>query len=270
MRPVGAVRLLVAGAVAVALQLGATSARPADESYTRLIRYSGDKLTVHVTGVPIDDILGEIERQAGAEIRGGVRNPHPVTAEFEDVPLADALHRLLGDQNFALIYGRGGELKTLRLLGGPQTAPPSVVAATPTAQPQPGAVSPAVLADMFARHAPIPIKGRLAQALGTDNASFTQVADAALHNEDAAVRTEAVRTAMQALEGEPELRSAVVSAVTGIGDPELGNIVRGLAGERAEEIVRHVLTTARASELRIKASGVLQQLRTNPVAANGS
>jgi hypothetical protein len=264
MRPAEAARLLATGALAVGLQLAATSARPAEEAPARVVTYSGDKLTVHVSGVPIDDVLSEIQRQTGAEVRGGVRNPHPVTAEFDDVPLADALHRLLGDQNFALIYGSGGELKTLRLLGGPQAAPPAAATAAPTGQPQPGAVSPAQLSDMFARHPPIPIKGRLAQALGTDNASFTTVADAALHNEDAAVRTEAVRTAMQALEGEPELRSAVVSAVTGIGDPELGTIVRGLAGERAEEIVRHVLTTARASELRIKASGVLQQLRTNP------
>lgn len=266
MRHRGAVRLLVTGALAVALRLAGSSA---EETPARVVEYSADKLTVRLSAVPIDEVLSEIERQAGAEIRGQVRNPHPVSAEFRDVPLADALHRLLGDQNFALIYGSGGRLKTLRLLGGPQAAQAQPATAAPAVQPAPGGVSTAVLSEMFQRHPPIPIKGRLAQALGTESAPFPMLADVALHNDDAAVRTEAVRAAVQALEGEPELRAAVISAVGGIGDPDLGNLIRGLAGERAEEVVRHVLTTARASELRIKASAVLQQLRSNPVQRGG-
>jgi hypothetical protein len=264
----GAARLLLGGVVTLAL-LGGGPARAAEEGDGRMVQYAGDKLTVRLSAVPIEDVLAEIERQTGAEIRGQVRNPRPVSAEFAEVPLADALHRLLGDQNFALIYGSGGQLKALRLLGGPQTgATPRPAVAVPVT-PAPGAVSPAVLTEMFERHAPVPVQGRLAEALGTSSATFSQLANAALHNEDAVVRNDAVRAAMQALEAEPDLRSAVISAVTGIGDPELGNIVRGIAGERAEEVVRHVLTAARGSELRIKASAVLQQLRTNPVQRGG-
>jgi hypothetical protein len=44
-------------------------------------------------------------------------------------------------------------------------------------------------------------------------------------------------------------------------DGQLGEFVRGMAGERAEEFMMHVATQSHASELRIKASSVLQQIR---------
>jgi len=38
------------------------------------------------------------------------------------VPLVEALHRLLGDQNFVVKYGKGGRPRAIKLLGGPQAA----------------------------------------------------------------------------------------------------------------------------------------------------
>src|SRR5437870_9785915 len=52
-----------------------------------------------------------LRRQTGAEIRGQPHTPGAVTAAFEAVPFGEALHRLLGDQNFALIFAAGGRLK---------------------------------------------------------------------------------------------------------------------------------------------------------------
>ena len=43
--------------------------------------------------------------------------PYDVSAEFESVPVAEGLYRLLGNQNFALIYGEDGNLKAVQLLG---------------------------------------------------------------------------------------------------------------------------------------------------------
>jgi hypothetical protein len=251
----GVARVLL-GAVTFAA-LGATAVA---DQYDRRIIYADDKLTVHLSAVPIEEVLAEIERQSGAEVDGHVRNPRPVSADFADVPIADALERLLGGQSFALIYGTDGGLKALRLRGGPQTAPASHA---------PSAVSPAMLGEMFERHEPVPVQGRLAQALGAPKATFAQLAEAALHNENAAVRNEAVRTATLALEGDTELRSAVTSFVAGIADPELGKIVRGYAGARAEELVLHVLAVTRASEFRTRGAAVLQQLRANPAQPGG-
>src|SRR5438876_685391 len=98
------------GLVVAALLTGRNAA--GDEPPERVVQYAKDALTVRVTRVPVDEILGQLGKQSGAEIRGEVRDRHEITAEFEDVPLPEALHRLLGEQNFALIYGDGGRRRT--------------------------------------------------------------------------------------------------------------------------------------------------------------
>src|SRR3989475_5515601 len=134
----------------LAAALAAPGARSEEGAPGRVIHYEGDTLTVHLAGAPVTDVLDELGRQAGAEIRGQVRDPREVSAEFEGVPLAEALHRLLGDQNFALVYGNEGRLKSVRLLGGPQTAAAAGAAAPPLSQPPaPGGM------DAFAKHAPL-------------------------------------------------------------------------------------------------------------------
>ena len=52
-----------------------------------------------------------------------------VSADFDAVPLADALDRLLGEQNFALRYGPHDELREIELLG--EAASPAPVADAP-------------------------------------------------------------------------------------------------------------------------------------------
>ena len=118
-----------AAAAAVVLVLGGLlGARARGAAAERLIRYEKDALTVRLTNVPVAEVLDELRRQTGAEVRGQPCTPGAVSAEFEAVSLGDALHRLLGEQNFALVFGDGGRLKTVRLLGGPDgpaAAPPS-------------------------------------------------------------------------------------------------------------------------------------------------
>src|SRR5213078_1810876 len=135
MRLTPARRLALALLAAV---LAASAGRSDEGAPERVIRYERDLLTVRLTSVPVTDVLDELGRQAGAQIRGQVRDLRAVSVEFEAVPLADALHRLLGDQNFALVYGHEGRLKSVRLLGGPQTAAapaPAAAAAPPASQP---------------------------------------------------------------------------------------------------------------------------------------
>jgi hypothetical protein len=244
-----------AAVLAVAALFGARQG-PADE---RVIRYDKDALTVRLDKVPLSEVIEELGRQSGAEIRGHIRTPHEVTVEFEDVALSEALHRLLGDQNFALIYRDGGRLAAVRLLGGPQVAPapPPSGLANPT-PPQTASMN---LAALVARHDPVPVTGQLAQVVGAQAAGFQQLFDIVLHNEDATVRGEALRTVVSAMEADPALRTAVVGELSNVEDAALGAILRGAAGDHAEEIAMQVLTQARASEIRVKASAVLQKLR---------
>ena len=186
-----------------------------------------------------------------------------MSAEFENVPLLDALHRLLGNQNFMLKYREKSRLVAIDLLGGPAGPPSSVtpVSARPasTTMPQPPQQN---LQEALQRHPPVPVTGSLAAALGTNAATIDQLVNTALHHDDAGVRAEALRTTLNAVESDATLRGSLLATVSTIDDAALGASLRGIAGDRAEELVAHVATQARGSELRSKASSVLQQIRT--------
>ena len=112
----------VTAALALATAFGARGAAAPGESAGQVVLYRQDALTVHVVKAPLAWVVEEIGRQTGADIRGELREQREVSADFEASPLPDALHRLLGQQNFALVYGRAGGLRAIKLLGGPQAA----------------------------------------------------------------------------------------------------------------------------------------------------
>jgi len=255
-RPCG--RVMAAGIVLAAM-LSWRNARAAEDAPAPLIRYSNDALTVRLTGMPNSEILEELARQSGAEIRGQVREPREVTADFESVPLPEALARLLGEQNFALVYGKGGRLKAVRLLGADQVA--AGAPTTTTLPAAPGPPFPGSLPELIDRHPPVPVTGQLADALGAQSATLRQLLDLSLHHGDAAVRAEAVRTGLATVEAEPELRSAVIGELNNADNAFLGTLLRASASAQAEDVAMQVLRDSRAAEIRVKALSVLQRLR---------
>src|SRR5262249_26357470 len=159
------------------------------------------------------------------------------------------------DQNFALIYADGGRLRAVKLLGGPMAAPPSAPGPPPTTPPMmPTPMTAAGLMSLFERHPPIPISGKLAEAIQADQATFAQLVDTGLHNEDPVIRLEAVRSTVQAVENDPTLKAGLLGTVNGMDMNELATMFRGAAGERAEELAMHLATQTKVTELRAKAS----------------
>jgi hypothetical protein len=240
---------------------------PADPASPRQVAYADDALSVHVRQRPLADVIDEVARQTGATVKGSLKNPRDVSADFDAVPLADALGRLLGgDQNFALIYGGDGKLRTLRLLGSvdaQRASGATRVPAGPTAagvqQPQ---ATPASLAEVMAK-TPIPLSGRLAQALGPQ-AQLSDLITAGLRNEDPSIRAEAVQTAIRTIENNSEMRSAVMGTLQGMDDAHLATMVRGMAADHGEEFLIQAAGHARHGDLRAKTQQILQQYRLQP------
>ena len=103
-----------------------------------VIRYARDLLTVHVAGGSLFGLLQEIGRQSGVRIRGEFSDGRQVSADFADVPLPEALHRLIGDQNFVLVYDDQHRPRVLELVRPPQaphTVAPQAAAALPAVPP---------------------------------------------------------------------------------------------------------------------------------------
>jgi len=260
----------LSAAVLAAATLCPSPALAAAEGSSPIVTYRSDRLSVRLEKVPLEDVLAELGRVSGAEIRGAPREPRDLTARFDDVPLPEALHRLLGDQNFMLKYGEADRLRMIELFGGPQE-PRNASSTSPAAGPFGGA-SPAagstmpqnlaVAISVLDRHPPVAVTGRLAEALGGNTATFRQLFDATMQQQDAELRNEAFHASLAAFEAEPELRSSVLRVLGTVDDAALGQALRGFAGSRAEEIANQVASQAKAGELRSRALSVLQRLRT--------
>ena len=262
-------------AAAAIVLLAAAALRPSSapavaEPSPPIVTYRSDQLSVRLEKVPLDEVLAELGRVSGAEIQGAPREPRDITAQFDDVPLPEALHRLLGDQNFMLRYGERDRLRTIELFGGPQE--PREASTTSPAAGSAGAPSPAagskmpqsfaIVLSVLEQHPPVAVTGGLAAALGGNTATFRQLFDAATNQQDAGLRTEAFRASLKAFEAEPDLRGRVLTLLAGMDEVALGQALRGIAGTQAEAIANQVATEAQTGELRSKALSVLQRLRT--------
>jgi len=250
------------GLLAIVLGCFTASAETARQPSPKVLTYRNDRLSVRLTAVSLEEVMTELGQTTGAQVYGTVRQPRDLSAEFDDVPLVEALHRLLGDQNFVVKYGKGSRLRAIKLLGGPQ-APIKTVATpapTPASATSRGPTDPGGAVGILDGHRPVPVAGQLAQALGTDAATFRELFDAASHNEDAAVRDEAMGAFIGALDAEPEFREPVLRALDTLDDFTLTELLRGLAGSRAEEIAAQIAAHTHVSELSSRAWDILLRL----------
>src|SRR5689334_1934828 len=88
------------------------------------VRYRDDKVSVDLHEAPVETVLQVLAKESGAELVGSTRAEHPLTMSFEDVPLKEALERLVGAQNFTLKYDEHGKLRAIELRGGPEAKKP--------------------------------------------------------------------------------------------------------------------------------------------------
>ena len=228
----------------------------------RTIVLNGDRLTVKVSAAPLDEVLQAIVRPSGGEIRGSVKQPRDVSIDFEEVPLQDGLGRLLGDQNFVLTFRENGTLRSVTLLGGPQEASSEARIVKPTPPGQPAVAA----TDMMQRNVPVPAGSKLAQFLGQPTATLQQLLDISVRQEDASLRVEAMRAGMGAIDTQPDLKAMVVKSLSDTDDRTLENVIRGLAQDRAREVVSQMAAITRTPEIRTRTTQLLQHMQPTPAA----
>ncbi len=92
------------------LLAGLTVARPAPAGATSasMALHEG-LLSADVAGTPVSRVMEEVGRLTGAEVRWlGAAGEEPVSVRFSDVPLTDAIGRLLGTRSFLLVASGPG------------------------------------------------------------------------------------------------------------------------------------------------------------------
>lgn len=239
-------------------------AKPAPEKPPGVVRYANDKVTIDVKDMAAAALVDEIARQAGAKVTGSVDTVAPVTANWTDLPLKDALEHVLGQQNFTLTYSEEGALRAIQLRGGQQQQ--QVVAGPGDVKEGENRITTSeyALFKAFDIREPIPVEGAVAKRLGKSMAPWDLLTNTAFADEDPAVRRSAVKSGMQAFEGNEELREKVVSTTNGMTDAQLAAFARAYMYHRAEDFVRNVKRATTLPDFRHRASNVLRELRKIP------
>ena len=228
----------------------------AGRAATTTVRCDAGRLTLHAAKTPIGAVLSDVARACGATIRG-TPVQRDVSADLDDVPVDEALVRLLGKDNVALTYGADGRLRTIALLGA---------ARAPSAWP-PLASVPSSEANASVEHVqevmnrPVEVTGRLAAALGTRRPTAGQVVLAALQQPSGKVRSEAQHRALAAFDSDPEIEDVFARTLLAVDDATLARMMRDWRGDHGEGFLAKLAERARSPELRAKAAAVVEQLR---------
>ena len=205
----------------------------ADDVSAPVVRYHNGCLSARIQGVPLDDVLHAVSAETGVRFDGTPIDERDVYKRFDDVPLAEALRRLIGRQNFTLVYGASGQPERVKLLGVP---------ALPVArgsQTPPGASFEVVLA----RQPPVTISDRLAVAVGAVHGPLPLARVLrGLRLDDAAIRGEVVGTFLRTLQTVPALHTSFLA----LDDGKLATLARSWGGAHAADALS--LLAARASD----------------------
>jgi hypothetical protein len=169
----------------------------------------------------------------------------------DPMPLPDALGRRLGVESWMLTLDRDGRLRAITILAaGIAPLPP---------EPPPVRVRPPL--PPLDRPIRLPPDGVLAKIVGGPTATGRQLADLALRRDDAEIRAEAVRAAVDAMLEDPSLERALMEPLERLDDAAIAQAMSGIAGDAVSGLLSIVAERAHDRPLGTRAARVLERLR---------
>jgi hypothetical protein len=218
------------------------------------VHYRDGRLSASIRGVPLDDVLRAVAAETGVRFEGTPLDERDVFKRFDDVPLAEAFRRLIGRQNFTLVYGADGRPSRVELMG----VPAPVVARGPRTPPPPP------FRVVLAQQPPVAVSERLAKALGALHGPLPLVRVLqALRLDDATVRDEAVDTFLRVLQSTP----ALLSSFTALDDRTTAKLARSWGGVHAADALSLMSTRTHNSSVRAIATKGLALVRLDQASA---
>jgi hypothetical protein len=246
----------------IAIVAVALAASPVRATQEPVVRWDHERVTARFAGMPVADAVRAVADATGGELRGTVLASHEVSVELDAVPLDEALHRLVGAQNFTVRYGEGGRVKTIVLQGGEGAPPPKSEAPPAAGVPvETKPTFPIVLSRMFKRHRPLKLSDPLAERFGQEKASMPQLLEMATGDDDGIMRALASQAVLSALEREARYRRSFLRSLHDLDPDELSAIATGPNGDRLEELLGYLAAHSREPTLQKKAGIVLEQLQ---------
>lgn len=249
-------RLLVTALVLLLLPASGRTSVGSDNASRVRVQATASGVSVQAREAPRGDVLRALAAELALEVRGRARIDEPITVAFDDAPLPEALRRVLGAQSFLVRYGPDARPSVVELLGGGA----DVTLAPPPEAAEDAEGTPGNAPSLPGSRRPYPIDGRLAGALGSEQASFDQLFGLAARTGDAQLQRAAVERGLGILAREPELRAAMLSMVSQSSPRLLARYVIAAAGDGAEGLVG-TIAVALGDPARSRADLVVREVR---------
>ena len=199
-------------------------------------------------GIPLDEAIAALARETGVEFRGALLDVRDVHARFERARFRDVVDRLVGEQNFTIVYHADGRPRRVDLLGMPQ----------PPAAPQ---SSSETFASLASRYGPVSLPPALVTALGMKRGRLPAVLRRGLRHGDPAVGTAAVSLFVQTVDADPALHRAFLRA----DELWLASTLATWSGTGMDRLIAALAQEPRDPLVRSKARRLQEQLRANPM-----
>jgi hypothetical protein len=208
------------------------------------VTWKDGAITAVFDGVPLDEAVAALARAAGVEMRGELLEQREVHATFERVRFPEVLDRLVGEQNFTIVYDAAGQPRRVELLGMPQDPP------APRS-------SPDGFANLVRGYGTVTLPPVLAGALGRQRADLPWVLRRGARHRDPAIAAAAIDLFVHTVEAEPALHTALLRT----DDDRLTYVLRIWFGPATGQCLGVLADETHDPLLRSKARRLEQQLR---------
>lgn len=248
-------------------------AAPAPAAAAQTVTWANDTLSLRVDKMPVADLLQQITKQTGAELKGRPVTDREISLQFDGLSLEESLHRILGSQNFTLRFAANGSPSVIELLGGPEAPVQQAKDTSPAMGITPNPDRPALPPRLgFPRTFPsrrqLDLPEVLQKVVGSKSATFDQTFDIATLHKEALTRAMASQVVLSQIERDRRVRRSVLSAMAKLDDATLENFRGTVEGERVHDLLEFLSVHAREPSLQHKATIALDrfQAATTPAA----
>jgi hypothetical protein len=211
------------------------------------VRWIDGRITADLRDVPRDEAVAALARATGVVFRGDLHDRDAVQARLRGASFREAVARVVGGQNFTIVYDAGGHPRRVDLWGMPRV---------PTRTPARPASAPQGFATLVTRHPPVDLPPVLAQALGMPRSGLPWVLRGGLRHHDPAVAAAAAALFVRQVARDPSLRGAFLRA----DDRRLRTVLGTWAGTALAKLVHALVAQAPDPAMRHRAQRLERHL----------
>ncbi len=195
-------------------------------------------LTAHVRTTPLPQVLSEVSRLSGAKVVWlGQPDPRQVSVTFTALPIAEAIPRVLGGNNFLLVYASTEDKARLKEIWIATRPSPTQTGISPTLESAPMTEGINVNEGAFElpqEFAPIPDEETATEVEAEIGGMLESQLDTALHDADRDRRIEAIGFLGGLVEQDARIRPVLQQLSTSEHDPQVRTAATEMLAEAEE------------------------------------